>query len=273
MSRILLIDADQSTGELLNDALHSQGYEVQIATTGSDGLLASLENSPSLVLIAHSLPDQAGIDVFKVLRSRARTMHVPVMFLAARGDAAQQNEILDAGADDFIIKPFDLDILSLRIRNTIKRTERDGLHHPQTGLATGRLIMERIRALADEYDWYKIDLEIDEFSTFREVYGFMTGQEVLNFAAALINDVVQAEGTSDDFVGHRADAEFVIITRLENGNQLRAALETQFNEGILSFYNFTEREVGFTEVDDGSGGRLQKPLMHAKIKVQEGEPE
>src|SRR5262249_12901104 len=152
-----LIDSDPADVELIRTALAEQGHSVRTAANGNDGLVAALEKTPSLVLLALSLPDQSGLDVFRTMRSRARTEHVPVMFLAERGESSQQNAVLQAGADDFIVKPFDTDILSLRVRNAIKRTERDGLHHPQTGLPTGRLIQERVRALADEYGWYKID--------------------------------------------------------------------------------------------------------------------
>lgn len=273
MAQILVIDEDQSTGVLLKNALSEQGYVVHIAATASEGLAASLEHTPSLILLSNTLPDQPGMDVFTILRSRARTIYIPVMFLASRGDAKQQNAILQAGADDFITKPFDIDILSLRIRNMIKHTERDGLQHPQTGLPTGRLLQERVRNLADEYGWYKIDFEIDGFANFREVYGFMTGQEVLNYAAGLLSSMVQAHGTADDFIGHRADAEFMVITRLEKGDALRDALQKEFDEGVLSFYNYMEREQGYIDIADSSGGHTHAPLMHAKIKTQQGEAE
>lgn len=273
MPRVLLIDDDPSASELLRVAMEEQGYDFEVAFSAAEGLALSLEKSPVLILLANRLPDQTGLDVFRVLRSRARTMYIPVMFLAGRNEAAHQNEILQAGADDFILKPFDVDILGLRIRNAIQRTERDGLHHPLSGLPTGRLIQERIRALADEYGWYKIDFDIENFGAFRESYGFMTGQEVINFAAGLIHDLVQAEGTPDDFIGQRADTEFVIITALANGPDLRLALESRFNEGILSFYNFMEREQGYLLVNNQSGEAVQMPLMRARLKVQEGEPE
>lgn len=273
MSRVLLIDSDPADAELIHTALTEQGHTVRVAATASDGLAATLAKAPSLVLLALSLPDQSGLDVFRTMRGRARTEHIPVMFLAERGEASQQNEILQAGADDFIIKPFDTDILSLRVRNAIKRAERDGLHHPQTGLPTGRLIQERVRALAEEYDWYKIDFILDNFAAFREAYGFMTGQEVMTFAAELISDVVRTVGTPEDFIGHRADDEFTIVTRLANGPALRTQLETRFNESVLSFYTFAEREQGFIELTNANGEQSQHPLMRARIKIQQGEAE
>jgi len=211
--------------------------------------------------------------VFQQLRSRARTASIPVMIVADRRDVGLQNDMLAAGADDFIQKPYDLDILILRVRNAIKRQQREGLTHPRSGLATGRLILERVRALADETDWYKIDFGIANLDSFKEKYGFMTSEEVLAFTAKLIYEVAQATGTPEDFIGHRDDNEFVIITRLANGPQFRTRLEERFNEEVKSFYTFIERDQGFIEVDDGSGGLTQKPLMAAKIKVQQGEQE
>ncbi len=273
MSRVLLIDDDPSTGELLQTVFQEQGHDLQVMASAADGLAASLDKPPALILLAVRLPDQAGLEVLRTLRNRARTQHIPVMFLARRSEADHQNELLSAGADDFILKPFDVDILSLRVRNAIKRVEREGLNNPQTGLSTGRLIQERVRALADEYDWYKIDLDIENFADFRESYGFMTGQEVLSFTAGVITETVQAAGTPDDFIGHRGDTEFIVITRLDKGPGLRSALEKRFNEGVQSFYNFMEREQGYLEMNDGSGELIQKPLMRVRIRVQEGEAE
>ncbi len=271
-SHVLIIDDDATSAVTLQMYLVQQNFQASVAKTGQDGISEALVRLPSLIVLSSRLPDMSGRDVFQQLRSRARTASIPVMIVADRADAAQQNELLGAGADDFIQKPFDLDILTLRVRNTIKRQQREGLTNPRSGLATGRLILERVRALSEETDWYKIDFAIANFDSFKEKYGFMTSEEALAFTAKLIYEVVQATGTPEDFIGHRDDNEFVIITRLANGLQLRTRLEERFNEEVKSFYTFIERDQGYIEVDDGSGGLAQKPLMAAKIKVQQGEP-
>jgi DNA-binding response OmpR family regulator len=269
---ILIIDDDYPAVATLTPYFAEQGYSTAVANNGADGVNSALGSPPSLILLSTRLPDGPGRDVFKQLKERARTATIPVMFLAAIGDAKLQNELLGEGADDFIPKPFDVDILGLRVRNMIKRLDRDGLHHPRSGLSTGRLITERVRDLADQDDWFKIDFSIDNFAAFREGYGFMTGEEVISFTARLVNEVVQSAGTADDFIGHKDDTEFVLITDLAHGSQLRDLLEKRFNEEVLSFYSFMEKEQGYSEVPDGNGGMTRKPLMCAKIKVQQGEP-
>ncbi len=270
---ILIIDGDSFTPLALKQYFSEHGFEISVMTTGKEGMNEALVHPPSLILLAATLSDGPGVEVFKNLRSRARTAHIPIMFLAEHAEAHYQNDLLSAGADDFILKPFDLDILGLRVRNAIKRMERDGVNHPRTGLPTGRLIQERIRALSDEFGWYKIDFTVSNFDAFRDLYGFVTGEEVLAFVARLVNDVMQREGTPDDFVGQRSDTEFVIIARQANGPKIREKLEKRFNEEVLAFYTFVEREQGHIDVEDPSGGRVQKPLMVAQIKVQEGEPD
>src|SRR4051812_48912738 len=202
---ILIVDEDYPVTASLVPYFSKQGYTTAVAANGADALASALASPPSLILLSTRLPDGPGRDVFKKLKDRARTATIPVMFLAAIGDSRLQNELLSEGADDFIAKPFDVDILGLRVRNAIKRQDREGLHHPRSGLSTGRLITERVRALADEDNWFKIDFLMEHFAAFREQYGFMSSEEVVSFAAQLVNEVVQSAGTADDFIGHKDD--------------------------------------------------------------------
>src|SRR5579871_3262137 len=109
--RILIIDDDALTISALEPYFTEQKLQTGSAKTGADGLNDALANPPSLILLAVNLPDIPGLEVFRKLRSRARSSHIPVMFLAGHMEARHQKELLSAGADDFITKPFDLDIL------------------------------------------------------------------------------------------------------------------------------------------------------------------
>jgi DNA-binding response OmpR family regulator len=271
--RLLIIDSDAITTGALKQYFGQQGFDVSVVPTGAEGAREAVARLPALILLAATLSDGPGLEVFKQLRGRVRTAHIPVMFLANHSEADLQNALLGAGADDFILKPFDIDILGLRIRNAIKRSERDGVNHPRSGLPTGRLIQERVRALADEFGWYKIDFTIANFEAFRDLYGFMSGEEVLTFATRLVGEVMQRAGTPDDFVGQRSDTEFVIVARLDNGPIIRGMLERRFNEEVTAFYSFVEREQGYIEAEDGAGGRVHKALITAHIKVQQGDPD
>jgi hypothetical protein len=109
---------------------------------------------------------------------------------------------------------------------------------------------------------------------FRDLYGFVTANEVLRFGGNLIAQLVNEHGSSEDFVGHRnGSEEFVIITTLAFGPPLRDALERRLTEELRSFYNFMERDQGYVLIEDGSGKQVQKSLMSAQITILQGEPD
>src|SRR5579871_2404962 len=150
---ILIIDEDYAVGATLVPYFNGQGYQTSLAKTGADGVNEAVAHLPALILLSTRLSDAPGADIFRQLRARSRTAHIPIMFLADHQDSKQQKDLFSAGADDFILKPFDVDILGLRVRNAIKRQDREGLHHARSGLPTGRLIEERERTLPTESGW------------------------------------------------------------------------------------------------------------------------
>jgi PleD family two-component response regulator len=272
--RLLIVEEDAYSGAALRQLFEEQGYEVLTAQTGRQGLDLAQTGHPNLILLAARMPDMSGLDTFRALRDKPRTGHIPVMMMAGHDDAILQNKVLEEGAYDFLEKPLDLDILTLRVRNALRRAEREGRTEPRTGLPTGRLIDERLVSLVDEPGWYKIELVIDGFGAFRDLYGFVTANEALRFAGSLISQLVNEYGGSDDFVGHVSDAErFVIITTQTHGPRLCSVLARRVTEELESFYSFVERDQGYVLLEDGAGGYAQKPLMQAQITTDQGEPD
>jgi len=264
----LIIEGEEAVGQALTRHFAAQGYTAQAVMSGKEGLALAQTARPDLILLAARLPDMAGEAVFRALRDQPRTGHIPVMFMAGQDDLDLQKQVLEAGAYDFIEKPLDLDILTLRVRNALRRFDREGLTETHTGLPTGRLIEDRLRALDDETGWFRIDLAIAEFGVFRDLYGFVTANEALRFAGNLIVELVNEHGTSTDFVGHHnGSEEFVIVTTRSHGPRLVDLLRRRLNEELKSFYNFMDREQGYVMAEDGTGGQTQKPLMSARLQV------
>jgi PleD family two-component response regulator len=274
LGQLLVIEQDASLAETLKKHFELEGYRVEIALTGRDGLEKARTAHPRLILLAARLDDISGLDTFRILREKPRTSHIPVIMMAGIEHEMLQYEVLDLGAYDFIEKPIDLDILALRVRNVLRRVEREGLAEARTGLATGRLLDEQVNGLANRLGWCKIELTISSFGDFRDLYGFVTANEALRFAGNLITQIVTEHGNADDFVGHRSGTEtFVIITTLGRGPELRRALQERVTTELLSFYNFMERDQGYVLVEDGSGAYVQRPLMTAQVTVERGAPD
>ena len=119
--RLLLVEDDNMLGSSLKKALEKHAYGVDWVQDG-ESALSSIEDSPfAAVLLDVNLPKLSGIEVLKALR--AKKNKIPVLMLTARDTAMQKVEGLDSGADDYLVKPFDLEELLARLRALIRRSE------------------------------------------------------------------------------------------------------------------------------------------------------
>ncbi|MBS4729196.1 response regulator [Mycobacterium sp. SM1] len=118
MTRVLVIDDDRQLLRALRINLSVRGYEVVTAATGSGGLRAAAEQHPDAIILDLGLPDISGIEVLTGLRG---WMTAPVIVLSARTDSGDKVEALDAGADDYMTKPFGMDELLARLRAAVRR--------------------------------------------------------------------------------------------------------------------------------------------------------
>src|SRR5580693_1681002 len=118
MTRVLVVDDDPQLLRALRINLSVRGYEVITAATGARALTAAAEHPPHVVILDLGIPDLPGIDVLAGLRG---WMTAPVIVLSARTDSADKVGALDAGADDYMTKPFGMDELLARLRAAVRR--------------------------------------------------------------------------------------------------------------------------------------------------------
>lgn len=118
MTRVLVIDDEPQILRALRINLSVRGYEVVTASTGAGALRAAAEHKPDVVILDLGLPDISGIDVLAGLRG---WLTAPVIVLSARTDSSDKVEALDAGADDYVTKPFGMDEFLARLRAAVRR--------------------------------------------------------------------------------------------------------------------------------------------------------
>ena len=117
---LLLADDDPKLRQFLELELAEEGYAVDSAATGMDALLGIRHQAPELVILDWMLPDLSGVEICKRLRSSG--LKVPVLMLTGRDAVADRVEALDAGADDYLVKPFSIEELLARLRALARRT-------------------------------------------------------------------------------------------------------------------------------------------------------
>ena len=122
--RILIVEDDDAIVRVLRRSLSLEGFDVESAGDGETGLALALENRPDLVILDLMLPGMDGLEVCRRLRT-STSGNTPILLLTARDTVPDRIQGLDAGADDYIIKPFDLDELAARIRALLRRTQSE----------------------------------------------------------------------------------------------------------------------------------------------------
>lgn len=266
-SRLLIVEDDYDISNMLKIYFSGLGFDVDTAMRGNDALDKTRQVLPHLIILDIMLPDIDGYEVCRNLRTNTRTSHIPVIFLTQKDERSDRLQGLELGADDYITKPFDIEELKLRVQGAIRRAERESLTDPRSGLPAGRLIEEQLRKIIRENGWALMDLRINHFVPFTEVYGFVAGDDVLRFTGMLISEVLDELGTKDDFVGHAGGDNFVIITREENAGPIRNRIKERFAEEVQTHYNFMDRQQGFIMVPGAGNETVKVPLMTMSVGV------
>ncbi len=259
--RLLVVEDDNDIANMLKIYFGGMDYEVDIAPRGGLALERTRSVLPHLIVLDIMLPDIDGYEVCRTLRTNTRTSHIPVIFLTQKDERSDKLQGLELGADDYITKPFDIEELKLRVQGAIRRSERESLTDPRSGLPAGRLIEEQLRRIIRQDDWALLDLRINHFEPFRDVYGFVAGDDVLRFTAMLLNEVVDELGANTDFIGHAGGDNFIIITKEINADTIRERVKTRFAEEVQTHYNFIDRQQGFIQAPKSEGGVSQVPFM------------
>lgn len=264
-ARLLIVEDDLDISNMLRIYFAGLGYDVDYAVRGGEALEKTRQVMPHLIILDIMLPDLDGYGVCRTLRMNTRTSHIPVIFLTQRDERSDRLQGLELGADDYITKPFDIEELKLRVQNAIARSERESLTDPQSGLPAGRLIEDQLRRLIRQKGWSYMDIRLNHFDPFKDVYGFIAGNDVLRFTGMVLGEVVDELGTPNDFLGHAGGDNFIIMTTDDKAEAMREKIKARFAEGVLAHYNFMDRQQGYILTPDKNGQMTQVPLMSMAV--------
>lgn len=266
-ARLLVVEDDIDIGNMLKIYFSGMDFDVDVAVRGSDALEKTKQVLPHLIVLDIMLPDIDGYEVCRNLRTSMRTSHIPVIFLTQKDERSDKLQGLELGADDYITKPFDIEELKLRVQGAIRRSERESLTDPRSGLPAGRLIEEQLRRIIRERGWALLDARVNNFESFKDVYGFVAGDDVLRFTAMLIGEVVDELGTTSDFIGHAGGDNFIIITTEAKAEPIKTRLKERFDQEVQTHYNFMDRQQGFVNAPAADGTTVKVPFMTMSVGV------
>ena len=158
---ILIIEDDKDIVEMLSFHLKKNNYKILYSYNGEDGLTTARENNPDLILLDLMLPGIHGLDVCRIIKSDQNTKNIPIIMLTAMGQEEDIVKGLETGGDDYISKPFSLDIISARIKAVLRRSNIKNDELTKTINIHGVIIRPRSREVI--IDNKNINLTFTEF--------------------------------------------------------------------------------------------------------------
>ena len=228
MARILVIEDEPDLQQVLAYNLRQQGHEVLQSLNGSEGLRMARTQTPELVLLDLMLPDLAGTEVCKILKAEETTRSIPILMLTAKGEEIDRVLGFELGAEDYVVKPFSVRELLLRIQAILRRASSAG----QPPAAEGSIQFGHLRIDPGAYRLWVEDREIQLTSIeFRLLLHLLERKNRVQTRAMLLEDVW----------GLQADTE----TRTVDTHVKRLREKLGAAEGYIQ----TVRGVGYRFVD------------------------
>lgn len=264
--KILLIDDSDFFAKYVKDILETEDYVVIHASGGEAGLKKVREEKPDLVLLDVVMPDIDGFEVCRILRESESNNLMPIIMLTSKDNQDDKLMGLELGADDYIIKPFNNRELLSRVRNTLKRIERNRGANPLTGLSGNLEIQAEINSRIEKQEPFAIIYaDLDNFKAYNDAYGFAKGDIAIKMTADIIKDEIHYFGNSDDFIGHIGGDDFVLVTTPDTAENICNGVVEQFDMRIREIYSREDLDLGYIINYNRRGERREYPIMSISL--------
>ncbi|MBI3331056.1 MAG: response regulator [Candidatus Omnitrophica bacterium] len=268
MKQILVADDDPDLRDILRSVLEPAGFAVTEAEDGARALDAIHQRPPDLLILDYMMPQATGPEVCRQLKQDMLLRHVPIIMLTGKSELQDKVDGIDAGADDYLVKPFEPAELLARVRMVLRRTSTDLEANPLTRLPGNVSIQRELeRRIASGEAYAVCYLDLDRFKAFNDHYGFKRGDEVIQRTAGLLLRAVKAQGTNRDFVGHIGGDDFIAITAEDRADALCQAIITAFDAMAPQLYDAEDRARGHLLHTDRRGQQVKIPLLSISIAV------
>lgn len=266
--KILVVDDDPDIARFIEVNLTSAGYEVAVAHDGREALEAVAADRPDLVLLDIMLPTMDGFEVALELLRQARLTGMAIIVVSARGMSEDRLRGLALGVDDYIVKPFDPEILLARVRAALRRLSDMRSLSPLTGLPGTGLIEGQIRRLLELGDPFALlYADLDHFKALNDTKGWDVGNRMILAAANVVDEAVTRFAGSDGFVGHIGGDDFIALVPAAAAEEAARWICEHFDKEVQRFYGPEELEQGFVESVDRRGELVRSPLVSISVGV------
>lgn len=270
MSEILLADDDSSFREMIAATLRAAGFAVRAVDRGSTALDEVRRRAPDLLLLDYRMGKPDGFEVCREVKSDPRLSFLPVLILTGEGRLENRLEGFDAGADDYLAKPFDPRELVARVRALLRLSRQSLERNPTTGLPGGEAIHAEIMRSRDRGKPFAVCyLDLDNFKPFSDRFGFAVADMAIQEVGRILREVGEEPGV---FVGHVGGDDFVLLAEQDETPGLARRVQDTFRDRLVRFLPADTAQAGKYRAEDREGRTREFALPRLSAAILRVDP-
>ncbi len=274
MSYLLVVDDNEDLRFAVSQLLRVAGYEVSEAPDGKSVFAAIESREPDLLVLDLWMPHMSGLEVCALLKSNPFTARIPILMLTAQSDLEYKIQGFQAGADDYLAKPFEPLELKARVQALLRLVQRESERNPSSGLPGGRAIETEIaRRVSEGATFGVIYFDLDHFKPYADAFGFAIADATIAATGEALHRAIKLAGAPDDFVGHIGGDDFIAVTSASGAESFAHAVAQEFQTAVAAIVGSEVAARGVFSSRDREGREREFPLAGISSVVMLVEPD
>jgi len=268
--RLLIIDNDPSSVDEIKQFLEQNGGHFIFNSEESSlhALDAIYSDPPDIILINQSLEGETWKDLCRTIKADTIFGYLPIVLILQPVKHDREINWEDVPADDYLKRPLDPNELRTRISLNLTRTARVRDINPLTRLPGNYTIIKEIQERIDSGSLFAIGyVDLDNFKSYNDRYGFLRGDEVIKMTARLVTNSVRKLHTADTFVGHIGGDDFVFVIPPDRLDDVCQEVIKNFDLIVGDFYDEGDSMRGYIDSVNRKGQKEQFPIVPISIAV------
>jgi DNA-binding response OmpR family regulator len=282
LKKIVIAEDDDAIAHMVNMALGDAGFLCLRARDGDEALKLVKAHDPDLLVLDVMMPKMDGLEVARRLKADVMWSRTPILMLTALAGIDDQVQGIEAGADAYMAKPFDLREMGARVKALVRAARRERNRNPTTNLPGSRAIDEEIEgALKSGKPTAVIHIDVLNFDSYADTIGIARSEDTVKSLGQFLLDAARHASGGGAFVGHIGGSDFIAVLSPEHVEAFVTRAETAFDgkrselpgdAGQLALVAAIAHTDGLT-LNGGAdelGRRLGKAMKQAKAAGQTG---
>ena len=267
VQEIYIIDDDESSIVIFRE-LFKNDPEYKFISVKTEQIDIALKNIPSLIVINEDAIDRDVVELCKKIRKDEDNTITPVIVVSSKDQKEHRVKILQESVEYYIKKPVDEQYLYYTVKNLNRLLSSNRRVSPLTGLPGNvQIHAELKKRILKQEPFSVLYVDLDNFKAYNDVYGFLKGDEIIEFTADTIIKLVNSDELENTFVGHIGGDDFVAIVPGINCEKLCQNIIAHFDANVKKFFTEKDLEKGYIEVANRRGIIEQFPLTSVSIGV------